>query len=84
MLTKTLEAGVIEILSTRQMQVREDTVIYEDEIEISRTFTRYVLNPGDDVSDKPQMVKDVAGVIWTPEVVSDWKARPPEFPLPPA
>jgi len=73
MLTKTFEVGVIEILQDRRMQVREDTVIIEDGTELSRTYTRYVLNPGDDVTDKPQVIKDIAGVLWTTPVIDAWK-----------
>jgi|KBSMisStandDraft_5_1062788.scaffolds.fasta_scaffold653209_2 hypothetical protein len=73
MLTKTLEIGVIEVLQDRRMQVREDTVITEDGTELSRTYTRYVLNPGDDVTDKPQVIKDIAGVLWTTPVIDAWK-----------
>jgi hypothetical protein len=68
MLTKTIVVGSIEILEDLRMQVREDTVVDEDGVEISRTFLRYVLTPGDDVSSRPQLVQDVANSIW-PEAV---------------
>jgi hypothetical protein len=64
MLTKTIVVGSIEILEDLRMQVREDTVIKEDDVEISRTFLRYVLTPGDDLSGAPQLVQDVAADIW--------------------
>jgi len=74
MLTKSNVTGLISILESAQLQVREDTVISEDGIELSRTYHRYVANPGDDVSMRPQIVKDVATLLWTPEVIAAWKA----------
>lgn len=69
MLEKKIEVGLVTILQDGEIQVREDTVVYEDLVEISRTYNRYVSNPGDDVSGKPQRVRDVANLIWTPEVI---------------
>lgn len=77
MLTKEIVTGSIEILEEAQMQVREDTVVLEDGVELSRTYHRYVLNPGDDVSNKSQRVQDIAGLLWTPEVVQTWKDKHP-------
>jgi len=75
-LIKQVVVGLISIMEDKQIQVREDTVIYEDLVEISRTFTRYISKPGDDISGKPQMVRDIAGLLWTPEVIAEWKDKP--------
>jgi hypothetical protein len=87
MLEKKIELGLITILQGGEMQVREDTVIYENLVEISRTYNRYVSNPGDDLEGKPQRVRDVAGVVWTPEVIEAYiekkkKNLLPEIPPP--
>lgn len=79
-LTKEIVVGVIEILEDLRMQVREDTVVKEDAVELSRTYMRYVLDPGDDVSTKPQRVKDIANFLWTTDVVADWKLKHPVTP----
>jgi hypothetical protein len=79
MLTKVVEIGIIEILQDRRMQVREDTVIIEDGKELSRTYFRYILNPGDDVTDKDQVIQDIAGVLWTQEVIDAWKIKEAEL-----
>jgi len=75
MLTKTTVTGSVEILEDKRMQVREDIVINDDGKELSRIYTRYVLNPGDIVIDKPQFVQDLSVFLWTPEVIADWKAK---------
>jgi len=84
MLTKIIEAGSVEILHDMTMQVREDTVVYEDEVELSRTYSRYVTVPGEDVSSRSQLVRDLANLLWTPEVVAAYKEKHKSiFPPPP-
>jgi hypothetical protein len=74
MITKSIITGLISILSDGQIQIRQDTVIIEDTVELSRTYHREVLEPGQDVSDKDQRIQDVCAVVWTPEVVAEFDA----------
>jgi len=73
MLIKEIVIGLITILESRQIQVREDTVVYEDGVELSRTYMRYVMEPGDDVATPHAILKDLANLLWTPEVVATRK-----------
>ena len=73
-LSKTVVVDKIEILEMGQVQVRTATVVAEDGKELSRSFHRHVLEPGDDTSGQDQRVVDVAAATWTPEVVSAWDA----------
>jgi hypothetical protein len=75
MLTKTKVLGTITILPDRSIQVRKDMVISEDGVELSRTYSRYVLAPGDDISRRDDLIKDLAVLLWTPEVLAAAKAR---------
>jgi hypothetical protein len=88
MITKTTIIGLLSIMDDYRFQVRTDTVISEDGTELSRTYHRVVLEPGDDVSTQPKLVQDVAGLLWTPEVVSDWQVKAAAMriptPIPPA
>jgi hypothetical protein len=68
------EIDLIEITAIGAIQVREATVILKNGKEISRTFHRYVLLPGADLEGQPARVKAIAKAIWTPEVLSDYKA----------
>ena len=77
MLNKTIVHGSIEILQELQIQVREDTVIDEDGVELSRTFHRYVVVPGDDVSTKSSPIPELANLLWTTEVITNWKLKHP-------
>ena len=52
-LTETIEYDKIEVVGQyKQVQVRKATVIKKDGVELTRTFERFVLNPGSlDASD---------------------------------
>ena len=58
-LTETIEYDNIEIVSQyKQVQVRKATVIKKDGVELTRSFNRFVLNPGtlddsDNLVDNP-------------------------------
>ena len=55
------------------VQVRQITRIMENGKEISKTYHRHVLSPGDDVNGQDERSKRVAQAIWTPEVVEAYK-----------
>jgi hypothetical protein len=63
----------IEIIGNA-IQVRTDNIIEKDNIEISRTFTRHVLLPGDDVTNEDPKVQAIANAIWTEEVIAAYQA----------
>lgn len=68
-LTKEKEHQVT-VLPDGQLQVREATIILEDGKEISRTFHRKVIDVGDDVTDEPKLVKEIAGSVHTAQRVA--------------
>ena len=74
-LTKRTEIGARTILADEQIQVRVDTVIEEDGVEISRTHWRKVLAPGDNLANEDARVALVANAVWTPEVVAKYRAE---------
>ena len=73
-LNKTIVVDRVEVLERGQIQVRTATVVDEDGTELSRTFHRLLLNPGDDTSGQGQRAQDIAAATWTPQVVADWAA----------
>ena len=68
-LTERKEIGSREILADGQIQVREDTIIERDGVEISRTYHREVISPGQDVSSKGPEIRRIVAVEHTPEVI---------------
>jgi len=67
-LTERQEIGKIEVVGPwKHIQVREDTVIERDGDEISRSYHRYVVAPGDDHEGLPADVRSVAEALHTSE-----------------
>ena len=79
-LEKKEVTGSMEVGELGAISVRTDTVITEtdDGSELSRSFHRKVLAPGDDVSGEDARVQAVANAVWTDEVVAAWNAAQAE------
>lgn len=76
-LTERKEEDLIEIVGEfRQLQVRTATVVERDGVEIAREFHREVLTPDSSVSGRSDLVRAVAGAVWTPAVKTAWANRP--------
>ena len=73
-ITERTEIGSREVLADGQIQVRTDTGIERDGVEISRTYHRHVVSPGDDVSGENAAVQTVANAVWTAEVIAAYEA----------
>lgn len=73
-LTETTKVDQIEVVENSSIQVRTATIIERDGVEISRTFHRHVVAPGEDVSSEDPKVQAIANAIWTPEVISAYQA----------
>ena len=85
-LTESTVIDRIEIVSIyKAVQVRKSNIIKKDGVEITRTFERYVLDPGTlDASDNlvdnplkniPDEVKDICNVVWTDEIKNAWRDK---------
>ena len=73
-ITKETEIAKIEVVGQyKAIQVRIDTVIKEDDTEISRTAHRHTIHPDDDISGEDAEVQAVANAVWTDEVKSAWE-----------
>jgi hypothetical protein len=64
----------IEVLENAIIQVRQATIVERDGTELTRTYHRWTLSPGQDLTGQEQRVIDIAKVIWTPEIVSAYQA----------
>tara|TARA_R100000951_G_C2646122_1_gene182634 strand:- start:1383 stop:1622 length:240 start_codon:yes stop_codon:yes gene_type:complete len=62
-----------EVLPNQVIQVRTTTVVEEDGVELARSHHRHVVVPGDDVTSEAQEVQDIAGVLWTADVISAYQ-----------
>ena len=71
-ITKRTEIGQMTVLPMGQIQVRTDTIVEEDGVELSRTYHRHVCEPDHDCTGEDQRVKDIAAVAHTPAVKTAW------------
>jgi hypothetical protein len=73
-LTENTIIDKIEVIENNSIQVRTATIIEKDGTELTRTFHRHVLSPGDDVSAEDPKVQAIANAIWTEEVIEAYQA----------
>jgi hypothetical protein len=73
-LEKVTSVDLIEVAENGCIQVRTKTAIMEDGKQISGTFHRHVVAPGDDYSGEDTRVKAICAATHTPEVIAAYKA----------
>tara|TARA_R100000734_G_C3290501_1_gene82374 strand:- start:78 stop:323 length:246 start_codon:yes stop_codon:yes gene_type:complete len=72
-LTKEIIQDKFEIVTEyKHIQVRTATVIKDNGVEISRSFSRKVLTPDLDISNESDEIKSIANAVWTDEVKASW------------
>ena len=75
-LEKVIKADKVEIVGDfHHVQVRTATIIYDDGVELSSSFHRHVIAPGEDYSGEEQWVQDVCAAAHTPEIVAAYEAH---------
>jgi len=83
-IVKEKEISKIEVVGKWNVQVATDTIIKEDDVEISRTRHRHVLQPctynsnqewiDTDISGEATEVQAVANAVWTDTIKTNYKA----------
>jgi hypothetical protein len=74
-LKKEVKIDRVEVVENGIVQVRQATIITEDGNQISRTYHRWTIAPGEDYSTQEQQVQDICKVIHTPEVIAAYQAQ---------
>ena len=74
MLEKIEVVDRIEVLENGCVQVRTKTAIMEDGKQISGTFHRHVVAPGDDYSAEDAKVQAICAAVHTADVVAAYQA----------
>lgn len=64
----------IEVIENGCVQVRTKTAIMEDGKQISGTFRRHVVAPGNDYSSEADRVQAICAATHTPEVIAAYQA----------
>ena len=58
----------LEILPNGIIQVRNARIIMDNGVEISKSYSRNVVDVDDDTTNESQRLKAIATVLWTAEV----------------
>jgi DNA-binding transcriptional LysR family regulator len=74
MLTKEVKVDQVTVTENGIVLFREATRIFEDGVELSKTYHRSSLTPGQDLSGVPANVQAICAAAWTPEVVAAFNA----------
>ena len=85
-LTESIEYDKIEGVGIyKGVQVRKATVIKKDDVELTRSFQRYILQAGQldasdnlidtDLSGEPAEVSAICSAVWTTDVKAGLKAK---------
>ena len=74
MITKEKVIDQITVVENGTVLYREATRIIEDGKELTKTYHRSSLTPGQDLTGQPEKVVAIAQAAWTPEVVAAYEA----------
>jgi hypothetical protein len=73
-LEKKITVDQIEVIENGFVQVRTKTAIMENGEQISSTFHRHIVAPGDDYSAENARVQAICAAVHTAEVIAAYKA----------
>ena len=74
-LTKQTAVDQITVTENGIVLYREATRIMEDGQQLSQTYHRTSLTPGQDLTGIPANVVAICNVAWTPEVIAAYRAQ---------
>jgi len=74
-ITKTTNIDQITVTENGIVLYREATRVMEDGNELSKTFHRTSLTPGQDLIGQPANVVAICNVAWTAEVIAAYQAQ---------
>jgi archaellum component FlaF (FlaF/FlaG flagellin family) len=74
-LEKLITVDQIEVVANGSVQVRTKTAVLEDGDEITRSFHRHVVAPGDDYSAEDARVQAICAATHTADVVAAYAAE---------
>jgi len=72
--TETKVIDQITVTENGIVLYREATRILKDDVEISKTFHRSSLTPGQDLNGVPSNVVAICNTAWTQEVIAAYQA----------
>ena len=73
-LSKEVVIDKIEVLENGVIQIRQVTRVMEDGTQLSASYHRWALRPGDNISEQSTNVIAICNVAWTPEIIMAYQA----------
>ena len=74
-LTKETIEDKIEVVGEyKTVQVRTATIVKEDDVELTRSFSRKVIEAGDDYSNESAEVQGICAAVHTSDLVAAYQA----------
>jgi len=70
---KFIELDQVLVTLDGTIQCREAIIIKEEGKILSRTYHRFTLTPGQDLTGQPEKVVAIAQAAWTPEVIAAYQ-----------
>lgn len=64
MLTEEIIIDLINVDENNKVHVRQATKVLRDGEEIAKTYHRWVLSPGDDISGQDARVQAICNAVW--------------------
>ena len=75
MIEKQSSIDRIEVLENNIVQLREAIRLIENGQELSKTYHRWMITPGQDYSDQDDRVKAVCVAVHTEQAISQWQEQ---------
>jgi len=74
-LSKESKIDQVTVTENGVVLFREATRVLENGVELSKTYHRSSLTPGQDLTGVPDNVVAICNAAWTPEVVAAYQAQ---------
>lgn len=73
--TETSVTRVARVTESGILEVQREDKVFKDGVEISKTYHRHTVNPGDDLTGQDPVVDATARAVWTPENISAFSSE---------
>lgn len=75
MIEKQISIDRIEVLENNIVQVRQAIRLIENGVELSKTYHRWMITPGQDYSDQDVRVKAICTAVHTDQAIAQWQEQ---------
>jgi hypothetical protein len=80
-MTLNKETNLIKVLPTGRIIINIASIYSENGEKIVTTSSDMLLNPGSDLAGQDELVKNIANVVWTKEIIDAYNAKTDEIAL---